>query len=226
MEENYTVYMHENKLNHKKYIGITSKDPEERWERGTNYRTCHAIRRAFEKYGWDGFEHKILFQGLTRDEACKKEIQLISEYDTRNPEHGYNICVGGGGTLGCSFGEDEIKRRSEYWKGENNPNYKGKMWTPEYTEHMRQINLGKKHTEEHKRKISEGCKGKIHHDDEFKRRLSERNKRPVIRDDGIYFATVDEAAASVGVTPSAISNALRRGNKSGGYYWKHAELKA
>lgn len=225
MEANYTVYMHENKRNHKKYIGITSKDPEKRWLKGKNYRTCRAIRRAFEKYGWDGFEHKILFQGLTKEEACEKEIQLISEYDTRNPKHGYNICVGGGGTVGCVMTEDSRRRWREKMTGPNNPNF-GKPMSEEQKEKLRQINLGKKLTEEHKRKISEGCRGKIHHDDGFKQRLSERNKRPVIRDDGIYFATVDEAAASVGVTPSAISNAMRRGNRSGGYYWKHAELKA
>ena len=225
MEANYTVYMHENKLNHKKYIGITSKDPEERWKRGTNYRSCRAIRRAFEKYGWDGFEHKILFQGLTREEACEKEIQLISEYNTRNPKYGYNICVGGGGTVGCVMTEDSRRRWREKMTGPNNPNF-GKPMSEEQKEKLRQINLGKKLTEEHKQKISESCKGKIHHDDAFKQRLAERNKRPVIRDDGIYFATVDEAAASVGVTPSAISNAMRRGQRSGGYYWKHAESKA
>ena len=226
MENNYTVYMHENKTNQKRDIGITGQNPEVRWRKGDNYKTCTAMNRAIEKYGWDGFEHIILFQGLTKEEACEKEIQLISEYDTRNPEHGYNICVGGGGTSGCMFSDEEIERRSKAWIGENNPNYHGKMLTEEFKEKLRQINLGSKHTEEHKRKISESCKGKTHHDDGFKQRLAERNKRPVIREDGIWFPTVDEAAESVGVSPSAISKAMKRGNRSGGYYWKHAESKA
>jgi group I intron endonuclease len=225
MEKKYIVYMHENKTNHKKYIGITSQDPETRWRKGTNYRNCHAIRRAFEKYGWDGFEHIILYEGLTKEEACEKEIQLISEYDTRNPEHGYNICIGGGGTSGFAHTEEWKEELREKMSGSNNPNY-GKPMSEEQKEKLRQINLGKKLTEEHKRKISDGCKGKIHHDEDFKKRLAERNKHSVIRDDGMYFDTVDEAAAYVGVTPSAISNAMRRGNRSGGYYWKLAELKA
>ena len=225
MEKQYTVYMHENKTNHKKYIGITSQDVNARWNHGTNYKSCHAIRRAFEKYGWDGFDHVILFDGLTKQEACEKEIQLISEYDTRNPEHGYNICVGGGGTSGSVVSADERKRRSEFWKGEHNPNYKGRLCTTEWVEKMRQINIGSKHTDEHKRKISESLKG--HEVSEKSRQaVIERNKKAVIRDDGVCFATVNEAAVSVGVTPSAISNAMRRGNKSGGYYWRHAELKA
>lgn len=50
MEENtFSVYMHDNKINHKKYIGITGQDPEARWRKGTNYRTCIAFRRAIEK---------------------------------------------------------------------------------------------------------------------------------------------------------------------------------
>lgn len=217
---NYTVYMHKNKTNGKKYIGITGREPEVRWKHGKDYKTCTAINRAFEKYGWNGFDHIILFSGLTKEEACAKEIELIEKYNTRDPSYGYNICVGGSGTLGCSFSEDELKRRSEYWKGENNPNYKGKMWTPEYREHMRQINTGKKLTEEHKQKIGDSLRGRKHVSEDGKRHISETHVRSIMRDDGVIFNSVNEAAASVGVTPSAISNAMRRGNRSGKYYWK------
>ena len=62
-EKTYTVYMHDNKINHKKYIGITSQDPEKRWRQGTNYKTCIAFQRAVDKYGWDGFDHIILYTG-------------------------------------------------------------------------------------------------------------------------------------------------------------------
>ena len=38
MSENYTVYMHRFP-NGKVYIGMTSKKPEDRWKRGSGYRT-------------------------------------------------------------------------------------------------------------------------------------------------------------------------------------------
>ena len=58
----YTVYQHKNKINGKIYIGITSKDPEKRWgHNGYNYKSSSYFYSAIQKYGWDNFEHNILF---------------------------------------------------------------------------------------------------------------------------------------------------------------------
>ena len=52
MERTFTVYCHTNKINGKKYIGITSKKPEYRWNNGKGYSTQIVFARAIEKYGW------------------------------------------------------------------------------------------------------------------------------------------------------------------------------
>ena len=58
----WIVYQHTNKTNCKKYIGITSRTWKERaGANGINYRSCPHFYAAIEKYGWDGFEHEILF---------------------------------------------------------------------------------------------------------------------------------------------------------------------
>lgn len=88
---------------------------------------------------------------------------------------------------------------------------------------MRRINTGKKLTEEHKKKISDSNRGQKYHDDAFKQKVSERFSHKVIRDDGVEFSSVKSAAESIGVQYSAISNSIRRGQRSGGYYWKYAE---
>ena len=68
----YIVYMHTSPSG-KRYIGITSKNPpEKRWLNGRGYRNEY-IKNVIQKYGWDNFEHEILFNCLTKSEAEQKE---------------------------------------------------------------------------------------------------------------------------------------------------------
>lgn len=46
-----------------------------------------------------------------------------------------------------------------------------------------------------------------------------RANRPVIRDDGLWFGTIAEAAEASGVSLSSISNACRYSRRSAGHYW-------
>ena len=51
--------------------------------------------RAIVKYGWDNFEHEILFEGLSEDEAYEKEKELIRKHKSNLYEFGYNRSSGG-----------------------------------------------------------------------------------------------------------------------------------
>ena len=98
MNENYCVYIHTNKINGKKYVGQTKhgKNPKEkRWKSGDGYKCCTYFYNAILKYGWNNFEHEIVAENLTKDEAYSMEQKLIFELDTRNPSVGYNIRPGG-----------------------------------------------------------------------------------------------------------------------------------
>lgn len=93
-DENYIVYIHINKINNKKYIGISS-DVKKRWaNKGKNYYD-QVFGLAIQKYGWDNFEHKILYENLSKEEACKKEQELIKKYKTTEKDFGYNRSEGG-----------------------------------------------------------------------------------------------------------------------------------
>lgn len=94
----FTVYMHVNKANQKKYIGITSQKPEHRWGPDGNNYTAQYFANAIKKYGWDNFDHYILCEDLTEEEAKQMEISLIEEHNTFNPESGYNRTLGGEGS--------------------------------------------------------------------------------------------------------------------------------
>lgn len=94
-ERNYKVYIHRNKINNKVYIGITSIRPKRRWCNGYGYISQILFYNAIKKYGWDNFEHEILFDNLTKDEAEQKEIELIAKYNSNSRDFGYNIENGG-----------------------------------------------------------------------------------------------------------------------------------
>lgn len=150
--------MHENKINHKKYIGITCQKPTQRWRGGKGYK-IGAFKKAIDKYGWNNFEHKILYENLSKEDACLKEIELIEKYKTTNPNYGYNLCEGGNLTLGYHHTKESKKKMSNSKKGmydgKNNPMYgKSGILAPMYGKHL---------TEEHKRKISEAKKGKANY---------------------------------------------------------------
>lgn len=97
VEVDYIVYMHRNKINGKIYIGTTKQSFEKRCgKNGTQYKS-QPFYEAIQKYGWDNFEHLILYENLSRKEAEQKEIELISYYKSNYDEYGYNTKKGGFG---------------------------------------------------------------------------------------------------------------------------------
>ena len=70
---NYIIYAHINKINNKVYVGQTCQNPEKRWDYGSGYKKHNLhFYNAIKKYGWDNFEHEILFENLTQKEAKQK----------------------------------------------------------------------------------------------------------------------------------------------------------
>lgn len=100
-DRKYCVYKHTSPSN-KIYIGITF-NPKRRWYDGNGY--LHKRKdgkynqplfaRAILKYGWDNFTHEILEDNLSKERACELEKKYIQEYDSTNPQKGYNISFGG-----------------------------------------------------------------------------------------------------------------------------------
>ena len=94
-DRNYCVYVHTNKINGKKYVGQTCRKPEERWKRGFGYIKSGHFYNAIKKYGWDNFEHNIVKNNLTKEEADELEEYYINKFDTLNDNKGYNLRHGG-----------------------------------------------------------------------------------------------------------------------------------
>lgn len=116
--------------NGKRYIGITSKRPKARWDKGRGYKSRNSpVYNAILKYGWDNIEHIILFENLTQDQAFEKEKELIAKYKTNitryGEDYGYNLTDGGEGTLGHKVSEkskEKSKNRLLGKTGKDCPN--------------------------------------------------------------------------------------------------------
>ena len=89
----FSVYCHTNKGNGKVYIGITQQDPKRRWLNGTGYSKNKKFQKDIDIFGWNGFEHRIIADGLTEEQAVAIEQELIKAYDSCSK--GYNISKGG-----------------------------------------------------------------------------------------------------------------------------------
>lgn len=89
-DRRYVVYCHRNKANGFEYIGMTGRSVKARWSgKISSYANCKYFEEALKQYGWDAFEHLVLFSGLTKDEASKKETELIRKNIARGIS--YNV---------------------------------------------------------------------------------------------------------------------------------------
>lgn len=139
-ENNYKVYMHICP-NGKKYIGITKRKPNKRWQNGYGYKTQKHFYRAIQIYGWNNIKHIILFDNLNYQQACDKEVELIKLFNTNNYNYGYNVSSGGEGNKGNKIKETQKNILRKALKG--NKNAKGYKHTKEEKEKMRLAKLGK-----------------------------------------------------------------------------------
>ena len=117
----YKVYCHTNKINGKKYIGITKTKVELRWHNGKGYKAQPKFYRAIEKYGWDNFEHEVIAKNLTEEEAKNFEMLMIEKLDCIN--NGYNVSRGGDSGNSIIYTAEMRKAISNRTKGKNNPRY-------------------------------------------------------------------------------------------------------
>lgn len=237
--------------NGKIYIGITSMNPNYRWNHGDGYKKNSHFYNAIKKYGWDNIRHKIIASGLSMEEACNLEIQMIAAYNSNDPEKGYNKSTGGEvSALGFKHTDESRMRLSKSKSGENNPFY-GKHLTEEHKEHLREAMsgannpfYGKHHSDESKRKRRETVNGMFageknpmfgkHHSEESARKISESlkgkfegSKNPsakavVCIETGRVFQTMKDAQTETGIRWQGISHAVRGVRKTaGGYHWKY-----
>lgn len=121
----YSIYSIRNKINGKRYIGLTRD-------------ITSILQRAFNKYGEDNFEFSVLETlDCDFDFIVFKEIVFIQKYDSCI--NGYNITHGGEGTDKIILTEETKEKLRKVMQGNT-------------------YALGKKHSEDTKKRQSEAMK--------------------------------------------------------------------
>lgn len=199
----YTVYMHRNKSNGKVYVGQTGASVQQRWKNGKGYHHNQHFQSAIKKYGWDGFEHIILFEGLSKEQACSLEQDIIAKYDSTDPQKGYNNSIGGEqGSLGRTITEQTRQKLRDSHVGKPSPK-KGIPMSAESRLKMRNAKLGKKQSQETKDK-----------------RARTLFKPVYCVETGIIFESAKSACIFYGLKRDRIGSSIRKGRKVDGFTWK------
>lgn len=165
------IYKTTNLINGKIYIGQDSRNIPSYIGSG------HAIVNAIKKYGKKNFKKEILKECFSKKEMDKLEIEFIKLYDSTNRKIGYNISLGGGGSLGLKLSKEHKSLISKA--------NKEKIVSKETREKISKSHTGKKRTELHKKNVSlnhSDVSGKNNpmygktHTKEAKNRISKLNK--------------------------------------------------
>lgn len=190
----YVVYVHTNKINGKRYVGITNNITKRWYGKGKKYSNCPHFWAAIQKYGWDNFTHEIIERGLSREEANDAEVYYIAKFRTREKEYGYNIQEG----------------------GKVVPTMAGKHHSEATKKKMRESALGRIISDEQRRKHSEFMRG-------YMVGSRNPNSTPVrCINTGEVFECQTAAAKAKGVSASKISLCCQgKRNHTHGFRWEY-----
>lgn len=105
------IYMIENMINAKKYVGQTVFTLQKRWNEhkkdASSEKNCkYPIHKAIKKYGVDNFKISVLEDDVDNNELNTREQYWISRLDTYILNgNGYNCTLGGEGTREIDYEE-------------------------------------------------------------------------------------------------------------------------
>lgn len=198
------IYKVTRKSNGKTYIGQTVRSLDERIAEHIR-KSNSAVGKALNKYGKESFNIEIIDEANNIDELNKREIEWIQYYGCVSP-FGYNLCYGGGNTIGYNHTKESRKlmseKRGRYFKKEN----------PFY---------GKTHSFEQRKKWSEERKGRDM--SRVTKASSEVRRKQVLNlDTGEVFDSVKEAAEKYGLKATHISRVcVGKRKRTGGFRWTY-----
>ncbi len=236
MENNWYVYRHRRLDNFSIfYVGIG---------KSANFFRAHS--KSQRSVWWKNiiksneYSVEVLYQYLSKEEACELEVLLISEYKRKDCCGGtlVNMTDGGEGSSGHLHSEESKKKISNSNRGkhsffgEDNHNF-GKKRSIEANSKQGETMRGKKRTEDSKKKQSETVKkqyeeGKVHPQlgskktEEQLQKISEytsgsnnpRAKKVIDTETGIVYGCIKEAAEYLCINSGTLRSYLNPNNNN------------
>jgi len=150
------IYKITNLIDNKIYIGSTKNLRKRKIKHisklNLNYHHNSFLQKDYNTYGSLKFKFDII-EECTVEQLIEREQYYIDLYDCCNPLIGYNISPSSNSQLGFKFSKESKEKMSEAAKNR-------KPFSEETREKLSKANLGKKLSEEHKKKIGDSNKGK------------------------------------------------------------------
>lgn len=163
----YFIYSITNQINNKQYVGFHATNDLNDDYMGSGI----AFHRALKKYGLENFEKEIL-ENCNELNWREKEKFWVKKLDTYRK--GYNMTLGGEGTLGLKLSDNAKQKIAKSKTGNKIPNNVRKKISHSLMGRST-WNKDQNLSEEHKEKISKANKGRIKSQEEILK-LSEAKK--------------------------------------------------
>ena len=195
------IYKYTNQINNKIYIGQTINEYKRKYAHKHTFNSWRSyFHNAIKKYGYDKFAYEIL-EEIDAVDAKELKVKLntleqkyISVYKSNDPNFGYNLTLGGGGTLGLKQSKESNLKRSKTQKA------KCKTLTKEQVIFLQSCN-------KHDYLAHHTCVRKFTRDNKFLEK----------------FDTLKDAAKSVNGNYRSLSRTIKRNGIFKDYIWKLEE---
>ena len=143
------IYKITNKINGKIYIGQTIYTIEHRISGHLHSKDSTRFHNALRKYGIENFSIEVIDNAFTQEELNEKEIFWIKEYDSMNPNVGYNSTPGG----------DANPMNSKEIKDAHDKKMRTEEVRNKISKSLKEYRINNEFSEEHRKNISNSMLG-------------------------------------------------------------------
>lgn len=202
------------------------------------------LYRAMRKYGIENFHIEEIDGANSQSELNYLETHYIYKNNSLTP-NGYNSTVlTSSGLKHSEETKQKISNKIKYLdennlrkikKGKNshmygNSNRKGVKLSKDTRSKISEAQKGRELKQSTKDKMSKTHSERMKNQelrDQISKKLKKNStlKKPIVRDDGVVFESLNECARQMGIKPSNLCVALKKGGKCSGYRFKYLENK-